>query len=386
GGDVFAAVTIANALRRHKARVIVHVDGLCASAASYIAHRVAKEGDLRVHSDSAVMIHEPYTFGIFSASDLDAEDGQGDLLRQLSEIYFEAYKGRWSGSDDELRGAMASESWYFGARAVEAGMADLVMTDATFQARHRAKDLPFSKPPASVRALYSRKTEASMPNKPVAGTPPADPQNSDPTTPEPAPTTPAASASRVNPNPSPAPSPEAPAATASGFDFFALAQGGNPANFNAAVQAAIDKAASARVQEVEKTLLDDLDARALASRTARVDALVLAGKIPPAERDHVLEVLAALPAKLQESHLVAIEARSSMTDGLDQEFVVDLGDTTASVDMSDYSGGPSGADAGGMQMVALARARAEEVSGGDPAKYAAAYRRELLKVGREAGR
>ncbi|MBM4551527.1 hypothetical protein GS445_17975 [Rhodococcus hoagii] len=37
GGDVFEGIAILNALRNHKARITVYVDGIAASAASFIA-------------------------------------------------------------------------------------------------------------------------------------------------------------------------------------------------------------------------------------------------------------------------------------------------------------------------------------------------------------
>ena len=42
GGDVFEARAIATAIRNHSSRIVAHIDGLAASAASYIATAAAE--------------------------------------------------------------------------------------------------------------------------------------------------------------------------------------------------------------------------------------------------------------------------------------------------------------------------------------------------------
>src|SRR5688572_26772936 len=55
GGDVFEGMAIMNALKRADARVIIEVEGLAASSASFIA----MAGDeVRIHKGAQMMIHE----------------------------------------------------------------------------------------------------------------------------------------------------------------------------------------------------------------------------------------------------------------------------------------------------------------------------------------
>ncbi|AVP67324.1 hypothetical protein C7H75_04785 [Prescottella equi] len=57
GGDVFEGIAILNALRNHKARITVYVDGIAASAASFIA----MAGDEIVMCRNAeMMIHDAW--------------------------------------------------------------------------------------------------------------------------------------------------------------------------------------------------------------------------------------------------------------------------------------------------------------------------------------
>src|SRR5437868_1934911 len=66
GGDVFAAQSIAAALERHKAKVVAHIDGLAASAATAIA--VACD-EVYMAAGSMFMIHNAWTFAVGDKND-----------------------------------------------------------------------------------------------------------------------------------------------------------------------------------------------------------------------------------------------------------------------------------------------------------------------------
>jgi ATP-dependent Clp protease protease subunit len=62
GGDVFEARAMATAIRQHKSNVIAHIDGVAASAATYIAVIAAKEVEM---SDGAFfMIHQAWALAM----------------------------------------------------------------------------------------------------------------------------------------------------------------------------------------------------------------------------------------------------------------------------------------------------------------------------------
>lgn len=123
GGDVYDGVAIRNALRNHAARVTVTIDGLAASAASFIA----LAGDDVVISDGAeIMIHDAWTVAAGNADELAAvvED-----LDRISNNIAGMYAKKAGGTADAWRQLMKAETWYSAEEAVAAGLADRLDTD-----------------------------------------------------------------------------------------------------------------------------------------------------------------------------------------------------------------------------------------------------------------
>lgn len=121
GGDVFEGLAILNALRQHPARVVVTVDGLAASAASFIAQAGAERVMAR---NSEMMIHDAQGFGVGNA---DLMRDLADRLDKVSDNIADVYASRAGGSIAGWRAAMAAETWYSDAEAVDAGLADSVL-------------------------------------------------------------------------------------------------------------------------------------------------------------------------------------------------------------------------------------------------------------------
>lgn len=120
GGDVFDAYAIYNALRNHPATVDVIVDGLAASAASYIM----LAGDtVTMEPNASVMIHDAIGMTYGNAADHEL---MRDLLDKQSGIVAQIYAERAGGTTDEWRTAMKAETWYNADEAVAAGLADSV--------------------------------------------------------------------------------------------------------------------------------------------------------------------------------------------------------------------------------------------------------------------
>ena len=118
GGAVWDGLAIMNALKQHRARVTIIVDGLAASAASIIA----MAGDEVVMAEgSQMMIHRASggawgnaAFLRDTAAILDKIDGN------LAGIYAR----RAGGTRESWLELMTAETWYDAAEAVEAGLAD----------------------------------------------------------------------------------------------------------------------------------------------------------------------------------------------------------------------------------------------------------------------
>jgi ATP-dependent Clp protease protease subunit len=155
GGDVFQGLAIYNALKRHAARVVIHVDGVAASIASVIA----MAGDeVLMGEGSFLMIHEPATCACGTADELR----QGaDVLDKVRDAIASIYASRTGNPVDGYLPLMKAETWYTAAEAIGAGLADsldLVETSTGVTAR---LDLSF----------YARVPEAL---RATAGTEPAD--------------------------------------------------------------------------------------------------------------------------------------------------------------------------------------------------------------------
>lgn len=119
GGDYFEGVAIYNALVRHRAQVTVHVDALAASAASVIAMAGNR---IVMGTGSQLMIHEARS-GIFGAT-ADDMRAQATMLDQTNDDIAGFYAARSGGDIEQWRQAVATETWYTAAQAVEAGLAD----------------------------------------------------------------------------------------------------------------------------------------------------------------------------------------------------------------------------------------------------------------------
>jgi len=124
GGMVFEGITILNQLRQHPARVVAIVDGLAASAASFIACGV---DELRMAPNTQLMVHDAWGLAIGDAATMRET---AELLDRLSDNIASVYAAKTSGTVEEWRTAMLAESWYSADEAVAAGLADSVVGQA----------------------------------------------------------------------------------------------------------------------------------------------------------------------------------------------------------------------------------------------------------------
>lgn len=120
GGDVFAARAMEQAIREHPSRVVAHIDGYAASAASY----VALAADEVLISDGAFyMIHKAWTIAFGNSDDLMDVAG---LLEKIDGTLVSTY-ARETGQDaEQIEAWMKDETWFTAAEAVEHGFADAV--------------------------------------------------------------------------------------------------------------------------------------------------------------------------------------------------------------------------------------------------------------------
>lgn len=118
GGSVFDGLAIYNALLSHPADVTVQVDGLAASAGSFIA----QAGDTVVMGrNSQMMIHDAAGICLGNAEDMTA---MADLLDRVSDNIAGVYADRAGGTVAQWRDRMRDETWFSAEEAVKAGLAD----------------------------------------------------------------------------------------------------------------------------------------------------------------------------------------------------------------------------------------------------------------------
>ena len=118
GGDVFDGVAIYNALAKHPAAITVYIDGLAASAASFIA----MAGDeIIACRGSMLMIHDASGFCMGPAGEMRS---MADLLDKVSDTIAGIYATRTGKPADGWRAAMLATTWYMADEAVAAGLVD----------------------------------------------------------------------------------------------------------------------------------------------------------------------------------------------------------------------------------------------------------------------
>ena len=118
GGSVFDAVAIYNALQRHAGNVTVSIDGIAASAASYIA----MAGDEIIMPENAfLMIHDPSGMAMGTSADMRS---MAEALDKIGASLLRGYAAKSGKAEKDIAKMMAKETWLDAAEALEMGFAD----------------------------------------------------------------------------------------------------------------------------------------------------------------------------------------------------------------------------------------------------------------------
>jgi ATP-dependent Clp protease, protease subunit len=117
GGSVFDAVAIFNALQRHEGNITVWIDGIAASAASYIA----MAGDeIVMPANAFLMIHDPS--GLVMGTAADMHDMAG-TLDKIAASMMRGYAAKSGKPEEDIAALMAAETWFDAQDALDAGLA-----------------------------------------------------------------------------------------------------------------------------------------------------------------------------------------------------------------------------------------------------------------------
>ena len=152
GGSVFDGVAIFNAIRRHPANVTAYIDGIAASAASFVAMAADK---VVMSPHSTMMIHEASGGCIGNAADMR---DLADRLDMLSDTIASIYAERSGGTTEEWRARMKTETWMTDREAVSMGLADGI--DGEDEPEYRRDTIAASgKPAIDFAALINQQME-----------------------------------------------------------------------------------------------------------------------------------------------------------------------------------------------------------------------------------
>jgi len=120
GGSVFGAYAIMNLLKAHAARIIVHIDGIAASAATLIA----MAGDKIIAAlGSVFMVHLPSSLAWGNAIEMQK---QIDVLNTITDTMVDVYHAKTGIDKTEIKKMLDEDTWMSGSEAKEKGFVDEV--------------------------------------------------------------------------------------------------------------------------------------------------------------------------------------------------------------------------------------------------------------------
>lgn len=121
GGDVFEARAMMAAIRNHGATFIAHVDGLAASAASFLLMACH---EIEIVQGGFVMIHNAWTVAMGNKAELRQT---ADLLEKVDGTIQDDYWKRTKKDKAQLQQWMDAETWFTAEEAKEHGFVDRII-------------------------------------------------------------------------------------------------------------------------------------------------------------------------------------------------------------------------------------------------------------------
>lgn len=121
GGDVFDGMAIYNALKAHTAPVTVTIDGIAASAASFIA---MAGSTIQMAETSMLMIHNAWGLVIGNRNDMLETAA---VLEKIDGQLAAVYAGRTGKPAGDFAAMMDAETWFTAAEAQAGGLCDAIV-------------------------------------------------------------------------------------------------------------------------------------------------------------------------------------------------------------------------------------------------------------------
>jgi ATP-dependent Clp protease protease subunit len=160
GGSVFDGKAIYSLLNEHKAKIVTHVDGLAASAASFIA----MAGDeINMAEGAFMMIHNAW---MLAAGDAREFRKQADMLDTVNGTLVDVYAARTGMDAKKIQTMMNDETWMTAQEAIKNGFATNMVANlkvaASLNHPDRFKNIPAALRPKHLRAVAALNRIAAL--------------------------------------------------------------------------------------------------------------------------------------------------------------------------------------------------------------------------------
>lgn len=162
GGDIFAARAIKTAIMQHSSKVIAHIDGLAASAASFL---IMGADEIEMVDGGFIMIHNALSFidvfGYFNKQALEklVEDMTKEisLHEKINDSIANDYAKKTGKTKEDFLAYMNAETWFDAQQALDIGLIDRKYDGETVDGKH---DLSiYNNVPDKLRPVNSTETD-----------------------------------------------------------------------------------------------------------------------------------------------------------------------------------------------------------------------------------
>ena len=121
GGDVFEARAMAGAIARHPGPVTAIIEGVAASAATYLAMAA---GSVQMGDGSLLMVHNSWTLSMGDKNDLLETAA---LLEKIDGTIAADYARKTGATPEQVTAWMDAETWFTAQEAADAGFVDSIV-------------------------------------------------------------------------------------------------------------------------------------------------------------------------------------------------------------------------------------------------------------------
>jgi ATP-dependent Clp protease protease subunit len=164
GGDVFEARAMAAAIVAHAGKVVAHIDGVAASAATYLALAAS---EVRMTDGGLFMVHNSWTLAMGDRTELRST---ANLLEKIDGTIAADYERKTGASAEQVTSWMDAETWFTAQEAFDAKFIDAIDHNSKNEGAKDQWNLsayanaPARPAPAAADPLLAEKVAAQLQN------------------------------------------------------------------------------------------------------------------------------------------------------------------------------------------------------------------------------